>query len=129
MAELPPNSAPEDTQQSSAPNGWELVCVGILRSGFGRFRSHALDKAMMLLGMGRDQLRKIAVRGDFTLDLDYLEKRVSKDRRNGYVPICVVGAAGTPNTGAVDPLEALAEFCRAEGLWLHVDAAYGGPAA
>jgi hypothetical protein len=49
MAELPPNSAPEDTQQSSAPNGWELVCVGILRSEFGRFRSHALDKAMMQL--------------------------------------------------------------------------------
>lgn len=49
MAELPPNSAPEDPQQSSAPNGWELVCVGILRSGFGRFRSHALDKAMMRL--------------------------------------------------------------------------------
>jgi ferric-dicitrate binding protein FerR (iron transport regulator) len=49
MAELPPNSAPDDPQQSSAPNAWELVCAGILRSGFGRFRSHALDKAMMQL--------------------------------------------------------------------------------
>lgn len=49
MAELPPNSAPDNPQQSSAPNGWELVCAGILRSGFGRFRSQALDKAMMQL--------------------------------------------------------------------------------
>jgi len=53
MAELPPNSAPEDPQQSSAPNGWELVCVGILRSGFGRFHSRALDKAMMQLSAER----------------------------------------------------------------------------
>lgn len=49
MAELPPNSAPEDSQQSSAPNGWELACVGILRSEFGRVRSRALDKAVMQL--------------------------------------------------------------------------------
>lgn len=53
MAELPPNSAPEDSQQSSAPNGWELACVGILRSEFGRLPSHALDKAMMQLSAER----------------------------------------------------------------------------
>ena len=89
----------------------------------------SLEKAMMLLGMGCNQLRKIAVRDDFTMDLQSLEKQVIEDRRNGYYPICVVGAAGTTNTGAVDPLCALAEFCRAEGLWFHIDAAYGGPAA
>lgn len=49
MAELPPNSAPESPQQSSAPNGWELACVGILRSEFGRLPSRALDKTMMQL--------------------------------------------------------------------------------
>jgi len=89
----------------------------------------SVDKAMMILGMGRDQLRKIAVRDDFTIDLEALEKQVSEDRNLGYRPICVVGVAGTTNTGAVDPLSALAEFCQAQGLWFHVDAAYGGPAA
>lgn len=89
----------------------------------------SVDKAMVILGMGRDQLRKIAVRDDFTIDLDLLEKQVSEDQTSGCLPICVVGIAGTTNTGAVDPLDRLAEFCRAQGLWFHVDAAYGGPAA
>jgi aromatic-L-amino-acid/L-tryptophan decarboxylase len=89
----------------------------------------SVDKAMMILGMGRDQLRKLAVRDDFTIDLDALEKQVTEDRNNGCQPICVVGVAGTTNTGAVDPLNALADFCHAQGLWFHVDAAYGGPAA
>lgn len=88
----------------------------------------SVDKAMMILGMGRDQLRKLAVR-DFTMDLDAFEKQVREDRNHGYHPICGVGVAGTTNTGAVDPLNALADFCQAEGLWFHVDAAYGGPAA
>jgi glutamate/tyrosine decarboxylase-like PLP-dependent enzyme len=89
----------------------------------------SVDKAMVILGMGRDQLRKIAVRDDFTIDLDRLEKQVGEDRNSGCRPICVVGVAGTTNTGAVDPFDRLAEFCRAQGLWFHVDAAYGGPAA
>jgi aromatic-L-amino-acid/L-tryptophan decarboxylase len=89
----------------------------------------SVDKAMTILGMGRDQLRKISVRDDFTIDLASLEEQVIEDRKRGYYPICVVGVAGTTNTGAVDPLSALADFCRAEGLWFHIDAAYGGPAA
>jgi aromatic-L-amino-acid/L-tryptophan decarboxylase len=84
---------------------------------------------MVLLGMGRNQLRKIPVVDDFTIDLEALEKQVIEDRRNGYHPICVVGNAGTTNTGTVDPLDALAKFCRKQELWFHVDAAYGGPAA
>jgi aromatic-L-amino-acid/L-tryptophan decarboxylase len=89
----------------------------------------ALEKSMMLLGMGSNQLRKITVQDDFTIDLEALEKQVTKDRKNGYHPICVVGNAGTTNTGAVDPLDALAQFCQKQELWFHVDAAYGGPAA
>ena len=89
----------------------------------------SVDKSMALLGMGRAQLRKIAVLDDFTIDLEGLGEQVAADRANGYHPICVVGNAGTVNTGAVDPLAALAEFCRTQGLWFHVDAAYGGPAA
>jgi aromatic-L-amino-acid/L-tryptophan decarboxylase len=89
----------------------------------------SIDKSMALLGMGRGQLRRIAVRDDFTIDLEALAQQVTADRANGYHPICVVGNAGTINTGAVDPLAALAAFCRTQGLWFHVDAAYGGPAA
>jgi aromatic-L-amino-acid/L-tryptophan decarboxylase len=89
----------------------------------------SLEKSMALLGMGRNQLRKIAVLDDFTIDLEALEKQVTEDRKNGYYPICVVGNAGTTNTGAVDPLDALAEVCQKQELWFHVDAAYGGSAA
>jgi glutamate/tyrosine decarboxylase-like PLP-dependent enzyme len=89
----------------------------------------SIEKNMALLGMGREQLRKIAVLDDFTIDLEALEKQLAEDRGNGYHPICVVGNAGTTNTGAVDPLDALAEFCQKHDLWLHIDAAYGGPAA
>ncbi len=89
----------------------------------------SLEKSMVLLGMGRNQLRKIAVRDDFTIDLEALENQITEDRKNGYRPICVVGNAGTTNTGAVDPLDALAEFCQKQQLWFHVDASYGGPAA
>jgi aromatic-L-amino-acid/L-tryptophan decarboxylase len=74
-------------------------------------------------------LRKIPVLDDFTIDLKPLEQQITADRANGYHPICVVGNAGTINTGAVDPLDALAEFCPTHGLWFHVDVAYGGPAA
>jgi aromatic-L-amino-acid decarboxylase len=89
----------------------------------------SLEKSMVLLGMGHNQLRKISVLDNFTIDLKALEERVIEDRKNGYHPICVVGNAGTTNTGTVDPLDALAEFCQKQDLWFHVDAAYGGPAA
>jgi Pyridoxal-dependent decarboxylase conserved domain len=78
---------------------------------------------------GTEHLRKIPVLDDFTIDLKPLEQQITADRANGYHPICVVGNAGTINTGAVDPLDALAEFCPTHGLWFHVDVAYGGPAA
>jgi aromatic-L-amino-acid decarboxylase len=89
----------------------------------------SLDKAMALLGMGQEHLRKIPVLDDFTIDLKALEQQFTTDRANGYHPICVVGNPGTINTEAVDPLDRLAEFCANHGLWFHVDAAYGGPAA
>src|SRR5579859_312752 len=89
----------------------------------------SIEKAMSLLGMGRAFLRKIPVREDFTIDQRALRERVTEDRRNGCLPICVVGNAGTTNTGAVDPLNDLADFCLEQNLWFHIDGAYGGPAA
>lgn len=92
--------------------------------------AHAsIPKAMALLGIGRAQLRAIPVGDDLAIDVAALEKRIEEDRRSGAHPICVVGNAGTTNTGAIDPLDALADVCQRRGLWFHVDAAYGGPAA
>src|SRR5260370_5809922 len=86
----------------------------------------SLEKGMVLLGMGRNQLRKIALRDDFTIDLEALENQITEGRKNGYRPICVLGNAGTTSTGALAPLDALAVFCRKKDVWFHVDAAVGG---
>ena len=87
------------------------------------------DKAVSQLGLGTRHLRKIATDERFRIRMDLLRARVAEDRRDGYTPFCVVASAGTVTTGAFDPLEELAAFCAAEGLWLHVDGAYGALAA
>jgi aromatic-L-amino-acid/L-tryptophan decarboxylase len=88
-----------------------------------------VDKAVDLLGIGTNQLRKIATDARFRIRMDLLEQAVAEDRAAGCRPAIVVGNAGTVNTGAIDPLESLAEFCRRESLWFHVDGAYGAMAA
>ena len=62
------------------------------------------------------------------MDVQALEGQLSADRRDGVQPVAVVATAGTTNTGAIDDLDAIAAVCRRHGVWLHVDAAYGGPA-
>ena len=82
-----------------------------------------LRKSSHLLGPGEPRL--IQVDEQFKMDLHALRKAIMTDRKEGRRPFCVVGSAGTINTGAVDPLDELADFCAEEGLWLHVDGAYG----
>ena len=86
-------------------------------------------KAMQILGLGRDALRLLPVDDAFALDLRALAAAVAADRREGRQPFCVVANAGTVNTGAMDPFAELGDYCRAEGLWLHVDGAFGALAA
>lgn len=88
-----------------------------------------IEKAVELLGIGHDYLRKIPTDRDQRLDLDLLKAHIAADRAAGLRPVCVAASAGTVNTGAIDPLDALAELCAAEGLWFHVDGAYGGVGA
>jgi aromatic-L-amino-acid decarboxylase len=87
-----------------------------------------VDKAVDLLGIGTNQLRKIPSDDQFRLPIDALERAVAEDRRAGLTPAIVVGSAGTVNTGSIDPLDAIADFCAREGLWFHADGAYGAMA-
>jgi glutamate/tyrosine decarboxylase-like PLP-dependent enzyme len=88
----------------------------------------SIQKAVELLGMGTVGLRKVAVRADYTIDPTALESAIAADRQAGCRPICVVGNAGTINTGAIDDLNRLADLCRRENLWFHVDGAIGAVA-
>lgn len=83
------------------------------------------DKAVSILGLGTDHLRHIATDEHFRIRMDLLAQAVAGDRAAGVRPFCVVASAGTVTTGAIDPLRALSAFCREQGLWLHIDGAYG----
>jgi glutamate/tyrosine decarboxylase-like PLP-dependent enzyme len=80
-------------------------------------------------GIGRDAVRLVPVDTRLRMDLEQLAARMAVDREAGDLPLMVVGTAGTTGAGIIDPLPELAEFCREQDLWLHVDAAYGGAAA
>ncbi len=89
----------------------------------------SVDKSLDVLGIGSDQLRRIPVDADFRIDVNALREAIQTDRSRGLQPFCVVGNAGTVNTGAIDPLTQLADLSEAEGLWFHVDGSYGGLAS
>ena len=85
----------------------------------------SVTKAVELLGLGEMGLRLIPVNDDFTIDLAALKHAIREDRANGVRPLCVVGCAGTVNTGAIDPLDGLADICSEEEIWFHIDGAFG----
>jgi aromatic-L-amino-acid decarboxylase len=85
----------------------------------------SVGKGLEVLGLGRDALRPVPVDDDFRMVVPELRRMIRSDREAGAEPFCVVGTAGTVNTGAIDDLESLAAICKEEGLWLHVDGAFG----
>jgi aromatic-L-amino-acid/L-tryptophan decarboxylase len=92
--------------------------------------AHAsVARALSVLGFAAEQLRRLPADEDFRLPAEAVRAAVEEDAAAGRRPFCVVATAGTTSTGSVDPLPALAELCAAHGLWLHVDGAYGAPAA
>ncbi len=82
-------------------------------------------KSMEFLGLGHQSLRQIAVDEDYRIDIAALAAQIAADRTAGFRPIAVLGTAGTVSTGAVDDLAALADLCREQDLWFHVDGAFG----
>jgi glutamate/tyrosine decarboxylase-like PLP-dependent enzyme len=89
----------------------------------------SIAKAASLLGLGSDNLRLIGVDDSFRMSVDALKAAIDADVASKRTPIAVVATAGTVNTGAIDPLKDIAEICRRNNLWLHVDGAYGALAA
>lgn len=92
-------------------------------------RHGSVDRAAKVIGLHPDQVRAVPTDGDFRMQPEPLAAAVERDRTAGRLPWAVVANAGATNTGTVDPLGPLAEVCRRERLWFHVDAAYGWPAA
>jgi len=89
----------------------------------------SMGKAVALLGLGRRNLRLIPVDPHFRMDIGALEQSIAEDQAAGRTPIAVVASGGTVGTGAIDPLETIGAICHRHGIWLHVDGAYGVPAA
>ena len=103
-----------------------LQGIGRPMVAYGSQEIHSsLQKAVELLGLGSDCLHTVAVDDDFRIDTGKLEEAIAADRKQGFLPICVIGAAGTTNTGAIDDLQTLADISEREQLWFHVDGAFG----
>jgi len=86
------------------------------------------DRAADMLGLGTEAVHKVPTTADYRMRPDLLREAIRRDRGAGLRPFAVVATAGTVATGAIDPLGEIADICAQEGLWMHVDAAYGGPA-
>lgn len=89
----------------------------------------SIDKAMLTLGLGVDNLRRVASDDAFRMNIPALEKAIAEDKAAGRKPIAIVATVGTTSTTSFDPVRPCAEIARREGLWLHVDGAYAGSAA
>ena len=93
---------------------------------YGSSETHGwARKATEFMGLGDRAFRRVPVDSNYRIEMAALAEMVAADRAAGMIPFCVVGTAGTVNTGASDDLSAIAEFCRRENLWFHVDGAFG----
>ena len=103
--------------------GSEIAQLAFYVSGQAHY---SFDKAIDLLGLGRGQLRKIPHDEIYRIDLEALETAIQDDLSKGLKPACIIGIAGTTNTGSIDKLDRLAQLAHKYDCWFHVDAAYGG---
>ncbi|MCX2743404.1 pyridoxal-dependent decarboxylase [Mangrovivirga sp. M17] len=111
---------------------------GVSKSGFtGRekFRVYSsdqvhssIDKAVRIAGLGEDNLVRVPVNDDFSMDPEALRQAIEEDLRSGYKPLCIVSALGTTSSTACDPIDAIGKLAKDYDIWHHVDAAYLGTA-
>ncbi len=121
----------------AAVTAWDVKAEGVRPSGETRqltlytsSETHTwINKAADVCGLGTNAIRWIPIDGKGRMRVDTLREAIQRDRDAGALPFLVIGTAGTTNTGAVDPLVEIAAVARESGLWLHVDGAYGAPAA
>jgi aromatic-L-amino-acid/L-tryptophan decarboxylase len=90
---------------------------------------NSVEKTAIMLGVGEENVRRVRTDADFRMDAAALARAVEEDLSAGMLPLAVVATLGTTSTAATDPVEGVAALCRARGVWLHVDAAYGGALA
>jgi aromatic-L-amino-acid decarboxylase len=121
-------------REAAIPGVREFGLAG--RTGLGQARvycsEHAhssVDKAVMLLGLGQRALVRIAADDQFRMRAGALRDAIAADRDTGVTPVAVVATVGTTSMTSVDPVREILDICRRENVWLHVDAAYAGPAA
>ena len=103
--------------------------LGPLRVYASEQAHSSIDKAIMTLGLGHDALARVPADGAFRMRPEALREAIAADRARGVTPLAVVATVGTTSTTSVDPVGPIADICAAEGIWLHVDAAYAGVAA
>jgi len=101
---------------------------GILKVYCSEQTHSSAEKGVKISGIGKKNLVKIPVRGDFSMDPEKLKEAILNDKERGEIPCCVIATLGTTGTTAVDPLRAIGEICRDNNVWLHVDAAMAGTA-
>ncbi|CAN5162930.1 aspartate aminotransferase family protein [soil metagenome] len=120
----------------AAAAGWDVRARGVAGEGARPMRVYAsaeahtwLQKGTDLAGLGTESIRWIPTDDELRLDVGVLRDTLARDRAAGDVPAMVVATAGSVSTGAVDPIREIAALCREQGVWLHVDGAYGALAA
>jgi glutamate/tyrosine decarboxylase-like PLP-dependent enzyme len=87
---------------------------------------HCINKALRTLGLNEAEQRVISMNAHYQMDVDALRGAIAADKKAGLVPFLVIGTAGTTDSGAIDPIDSIADVCRQNDCWFHVDAAYGG---
>jgi aromatic-L-amino-acid decarboxylase len=131
MATATALSAALHDRAAAEPGARDLRRAGLQGSGapltvYTSTEAHfCVEKAAIFLGLGTDHVRRVATDGSGRMQIDALASAIEADRAAGLRPACVVATAGTVSTGAVDPLDAIADVCARERLWLHVDGAFG----
>ena len=120
----------------AAQASWDVRTTGLAADGAVPLRAYVsaethtwIQKAADLFGLGTDAIRWIEADDEQRMIVPALRERLAADRAEGALPLLVVGTAGSVSTGAIDPLDELADLCRDENIWFHVDGAYGAPAA